>query len=69
MNGIIHKRSVVGILEGLVRIGVLRREDECYFPRWGRVGDDGERWRGKVRGREGVGRYDGHGQKKLKLDN
>jgi len=27
LNGIIHKRSVVGILEGLVRIGVLDRMD------------------------------------------
>jgi hypothetical protein len=59
----------VGILEGLVRIGVLRRDGECYYPSWGRLGHDEQRWRDKIRGREVLSHYDVHGQKKFKLDN
>ena len=29
-----HKRSIVGILDGLVEKKILRSEDEHYFPEW-----------------------------------
>lgn len=33
-NGTMHKRSIVGILDGLVMKGVLRKNDESYYPEW-----------------------------------
>ena len=33
-NGIIHKRSIIGILEGLVDKGILRKVEEEYYPEW-----------------------------------
>ena len=37
-NGIIHKRSIIGILEGLVDKGILRKVEEEYYPEWEPIG-------------------------------
>ena len=39
-NGTMHKRSIVGILDGLVMKGVLRKNDESYYPEWEPVGEE-----------------------------
>jgi hypothetical protein len=47
--GIMHKRSLMGILEGLKGLGILNEEEGCYYPGW--VGE--EQW---VRRKEEPGR-------------
>ncbi len=33
-NGVIHKRSMIGIIEGLKKVGLIEEVDECYYPKW-----------------------------------
>ena len=36
-QGIIHKRSVIGILEGLKKIGLIYEIDDWFYPAWCQV--------------------------------
>lgn len=36
-QGIIHKRSVLGILEGLKKIGVIEEVEGWFYPKWVKV--------------------------------
>jgi len=33
-NGVIHKRSMVGILEGLTKVQLIEERDSYYYPKW-----------------------------------
>lgn len=32
-----HKRSLIGILEGLKKIDVIEEDDSYYYPKWKKI--------------------------------
>lgn len=36
-QGIVHKRSIIGILEGLKKVGLIYEVDEWFYPAWCKV--------------------------------